>query len=484
MFYRLKQLGRQSAVYGFFDAVGRLGSLLLVPLYADRLGAAGYGSLELLQITYALGVMLVVMGMNSSLTRHYLLAESEEERRRYLAGSFSLVLVVAAAATAILWGLSPAIARLVESDVSWTGAWRTVFLTMFVDALGAMGLALLRAREQALRFSLVNLTRLFTSLLFNLWFLVGLDWGVEGILRANLLGSVAALLLLAVQMGRELRFSLDGAYVGPLVRFGFPLIASGIATFGMNNANRYLLRILSTTEDVGVYALAFKVGMVMSLTVTAFTLAWPPALFQIYKTPHAKETYAKVLTYVLLVTSALLVGLTSFRREIVDFISPPEFALAADVLPWILLGNLLYGVFNIFLTGPVVLGRTRSIPLVVWLGLLASVALNLVLIPRAGVMGAAWATVGGYVVMAGGMYLFNQKLYPIPFEWRRVARLAVLVGILVVINGVLLAEPSLRNLALKIGVLVAAVPALYFAGVLDDEEKKRLMGRLRTRLRK
>ena len=62
-----------------------------------------------------------------------------------------------------------------------------------------------------------------------------------------------------------------------------------------------------------------------------------------------------------------------------------------------------------------------------------NVGLNLVLIPPYGIMGAAVATVVAYVVMFLGMTWYAQRVFPTPYQWRRVfTAVAAAVGLLLV----------------------------------------------------
>jgi hypothetical protein len=90
-------------------------------------------------------------------------------------------------------------------------------------------------------------------------------------------------------------------------------------------------------------------------------------------------------------------------------------------------------------------------------------------------MGAAVATVAAYVTMALGMAWWSQRVYPVPYQWRRVATAALAAVALATAGKVL--DVGLPGAV----VLCAAYPvALALLGFTSREERRRL-GRLVAR---
>src|SRR5262249_41701712 len=110
---------------------------------------------------------------------------------------------------------------------------------------------------------------------------------------------------------------------------------------------------------------------------------------------------------------------------------------------------------------------------------LVNVGANMLLIPRIGIMGGAIATLAAYMVMAAAIYRESQRVYPIPYEWGRVAKLFAIVGLayglerLLVLEGILGSEVWI--FLLRIGLSVAAVVALFPAGFFTPREKEILL---------
>jgi O-antigen/teichoic acid export membrane protein len=66
--------------------------------------------------------------------------------------------------------------------------------------------------------------------------------------------------------------------------------------------------------------------------------------------------------------------------------------------------------------------RTQYYPVATVTAALVNVGLNLLLIPRHGIIGAAWANGAAYAVQAALGFMLSQHFYPVRYEWGRIAR--------------------------------------------------------------
>jgi O-antigen/teichoic acid export membrane protein len=109
------------------------------------------------------------------------------------------------------------------------------------------------------------------------------------------------------------------------------------------------------------------------------------------------------------------------------------------------------------------------------LAALVNVALNLALIPEYGMMGAAAATILAYAVMFAAMTWYAQRVFPTPYQWRRVLTAAAAAVAL------LLLGKTAGGLAVALALTLAYPLALLALGFFQPEERARLTSRVRRR---
>ena len=141
------------------------------------------------------------------------------------------------------------------------------------------------------------------------------------------------------------------------------------------------------------------------------------------------------------------------------------------MVPIVTLGYLFDGIYINFLAPVTLAEKSEYVAYAAALGALVNIGTNLLWIPRWGMMGAAFATLAAYASMALFLYFLGRKLYPIPYEWKRLLHLAgVVFLILAFAHGMGLGVGEGR-LGLRLGLLALFPAALYFTGFFNEEEK-------------
>jgi O-antigen/teichoic acid export membrane protein len=252
-------------------------------------------------------------------------------------------------------------------------------------------------------------------------------------------------------------------------RFGLPLVPSALALWLTNFSDRFFLIKLSDAHEVGLYSIGVRIASAIVLLLTAFRMAWPAFAYSIDDDRDAQRTYSFVLTYVVYVCCWLALALGLLAPWIVKLITTEPFYPAQDVVAPLAFGVAAFGAYVVVQIGTGRARQTRSNWLVTGAAAVVNVTLNLVLIPPYGRMGAAIATVVAYTLLFVAMAWRAHRVFPVPYQWRRVATIgAAAVGLTVL--GKLLDVPL--GVAL---LLTAAFPlVLLLLGFYLPAERKRL----------
>jgi O-antigen/teichoic acid export membrane protein len=241
-----------------------------------------------------------------------------------------------------------------------------------------------------------------------------------------------------------------------------------------NFSDRIFLVTLADTREVGLYSVGVRIASAMVLLLTAFRLAWPAFAYSIEDDREAKQTYAYVLTYLVLLTTWVATALGLLSPWIVEWIAAPEFAESSTVVGPLAFATVAFAAYIVVAIGVGRARRTQFNWVVTGAGAAVNVALNLILIPPYGMMGAAVATVAAFATMFAGMVWWAQRIYPVPYQWRRVVTAAA-VGLVLVVGGKLLDANLVAALALALAYpLVLALVGFYLPA-----ERRAIGARLR-----
>jgi O-antigen/teichoic acid export membrane protein len=175
-------------------------------------------------------------------------------------------------------------------------------------------------------------------------------------------------------------------------------------------------------------------------------------------------------------------------RWLARALAAPDFFESYEAVGLITVGVTLYALYMVLV---VILGRTGrtefNLPATVG-ALVANVALNLLLVPSMGIVGAGLALVASYVVVVALMYVFTQRLFPVPYEWGRLAKVVLITALLVAAGELVMPTDGLDGLLGRIAIWALFPFALLASGFFSAEERRWLTllrhpGRLIERLR-
>ncbi len=429
MLSSLKRLSKHSAVYGFGHILARSIGFLLLPLHTNYLPPAEFGVAAVMFTFLALMTIVYTYGIDAAFLRYYILSQEEGERRAIFSTAFWTVAASSVVLSLLMLVAARPVARLLISEGSFPVLVRLSAGILFFDALSVMPFLILRAEERSVRFASIKFLNVFVNVFFNFLLIVHLNQGVKGIFLANLIASAVTFVLVSPLILRQLTTRISSPVLRELLVFGLPYLPSTLAVVILDLIDRFLLERMAGLQVTGLYNAGYKLAMFMALMVTAFRFAWHPFFLSTSKEPNATEVFKKVLTYFVLGCSAVYLVVSLFVDDLVRLrlfgfsFFGEEYWGGTRIVPVVMLGYLLYGIYLNFLVGVYLEKRTHYLPFITGAAALTNVVGNLLLIPRLGMMGAAYATVAGYAVMAALLYALAQRLYPVRYEFGRILKI-------------------------------------------------------------
>ena len=421
----LRRLARHSAVYGLGGLVSRILAILLLPIYTHYLTPADYGAVETLVALSAILVTILRAGVASAFFRFWF--DSPDQGRRLVVLRTSFWFTMTSATAGLLAGLALAgpISELFFATDERTGVVRAAFVALWAQMNYEQMTAVFRVEERSVAFVAASLVNVAITIAATVLLVIVYDLGATGVVLGNASGTLAVYLGLLAYRREQLGLQFDRSLFREMERFGLPLVPSGLAVWTTNFSDRFFLVKLAGSAEVGLYSLGARIASAILLLFVAFRTAWPAFAYSIDDDREAQRTYAFVLTYLLLIASWLALALSVLSPWIVELLADPSFHESARVVAPLAFASALWAGYLVVLIG---IGRTRrtgSNWVVTGTGALVNIALNVVLIPPFGIYGAAAATIGAYATMFAGMAWRAQRLFPVPYQWRRVATLAV-----------------------------------------------------------
>jgi O-antigen/teichoic acid export membrane protein len=482
MFGIIKNVARHSFIYAMADMVSKAVGFILIPLYTHYLSTADYGTLELLDLTSYIIALFFGMGISQSMVRYYYEYEDEKRKSQVVSVAMITVMAISLIVLGALFIFSRNISTLVFKSPDYYRMFNIVFVTIAIGIINEIPLTLLRIEEKSVFFVTINLIKLVISLSLNILFLVHYKMGIIGILISGLISAGAAGLFLIFYHIRKVGFACSFQLLLPMLRYGLPLVFGTLGMFVLNFGDRFLLQRLTSLADVGIYSLAYKFGFLPNvLVLSPFLMFWGPKRFDLLKEPDAKSIYAVIFSYLMYVEFFIGLGIAVLIRDVIKIIADSEFFESYKYVPVLLLSYIFNGTYYYVQFGVHLKKETKYLAYATFTGAALNIGANLLFIPRWQVAGAALATLVSFLYLAIFIYIFSQKLYYIPYEFGRLAKMCLTALVLFAVSKMINIPHLALSIIIKSCIVLAFPFALYLIKFYTDKELEK-MSDLRSRL--
>jgi O-antigen/teichoic acid export membrane protein len=428
---RLRELTRNTSIYGVGDIAVSLVNFFLWSVYVEYFNVLDYGTINLLLSMEVVAKILFRFGLDGAFLR-FLYERDDRRGRQELASTIVLfMLVVDGAALLALLAWSPALAGWVLGDRAHAAPLRLMLINTFLIGFTFIPFSVLQRERRAGVFSLFTLFRSVATTALRLVLVISWGLGISGLYLADLIVTVATLLMLSRWFVPLLRPMFSQETLRETLRFGLPRVPHAAAQQVLAVGDKFIMKLFVSLDNIGVYGVAVSFGLMQKLFLSAFQSAWAPFLFETARGEDAPRVFRAVTSYGVAILALLTAGLSAVGGDAVAamthgrLLAPddPRWSEVQTVITWTAVGVFLQGFYLLTSIGLNITKRTAYYPVATTAAAATNVGLNFVLIPRYGIVGAAWANGAGYAVQAVLGYHFSQRFYPIAYDWPRITML-------------------------------------------------------------
>lgn len=426
---KILQLFKHTAIYGMATVLPRLLNIVLTPLHIGNLQASQYGVFQGIFAYLILGNVLLTYGMETAFFRF---ANKEENSEKVQKTALTALLGTSLMFLVVSWFFSQEIGVWLQYP-QWIIQYAILILVL--DTLVVIPFSWFRFQGKSLWYASLKIANVGGYLLLNLFFFLGVPFLLEinydfwkwlqvedkihYVFLANFLASLFTFLTL-LPLYKKIGLGFNAVLFKKMVHYGFPILLAGIA-FSINEAfDRIFIRMFvveNSDEIVGIYAACYKMGVFMSVFITAYKLGVEPFFFSSASKENAPEMYAEITRVFTAVASFILLFITAYTDVLKRILIPnSHYWNALWIVPFILVANLCLGIYHSLSVWYKVTDKTQYGAYISLLGSLVTIVGNILLIPLIGYKGAAVTTMLSYGTMLFVSFFIGQKKYPIPYK--------------------------------------------------------------------
>lgn len=477
----MKSLAKDTAIYGGSSIIGRFINWCLVPIYTQVLTTGEYGMVTNIYSFTALLIAILTFGMETGFFRFV----NKEENQPLTVYSTTLAFVggLCLLFMAICISFLTPLSAFLEYSNHTDYIAMMVFLVA-IDAFTAIPSAYLRYQKRPIRFATVKLSGIIVTIIFTVFFLLicpliytsnpsliswfyNPDYKEGYVFVANLIGSTVSLLILIPQLtGFKYVINLD--LMKRMVSYCFPLLLLGIAGILNQTVDKILYPYLFSDkkeafEQLGIYGACSKLAILMMMFTQAFRFAFEPFIFAKNKNVDGKSStkaYTEAMKYFIIFSLIIFLGVMFYMDAIKYFIRSDAYFQGLDVVPIIMLGYILYGIYFNLSFWYKMIDKTYFGAVFSIIGCVITIALNIIFVPKYGYIASAWATLICNFVMMSLSFYYERKYRPIPYDFKTIGLYFVLAMLLYAISRYVTIDNDIFRFGFRTLLLIA------FLGIL------------------
>jgi O-antigen/teichoic acid export membrane protein len=417
-----------SAIFAMGSVVGKVVGFLLLPILTRALTTDDFGTMDVLIALESAIAAPLLLGLDVATVRLYFDQPDQTSRARLVGTSYLLIVSGAILALCVVTATSAQISTVLFGSTAQQPAVIATGLAVVGGVLELMALAVLRAQGRAGRYAAVNAGAVVAYAVVAVVLLRAWQSDVTAVLVAYAAGLFLAGLAGTIFIGLPNLGRPSRSDAGVLLRLGLPLTPAALATYGADFLNRTILLNADGATSVAHFTVALRFASVAAIVVTGFQLALPPRAYALGTGTAARLRLATDARWVVAITGLAVLGLAVFSPEVVVFVTGPAYAAALPALGFCLVFVLAEALFLVASLPSAIARATRDLAIAVAAAVVVSLVGNILLASAWSSTGTAIAVAAGQLVAVAIVWLLGRRRLALPFDWRRLGLVTVVVG--------------------------------------------------------
>lgn len=416
---------RDSAQY----LTGRVGLMLLgflsFPVLTRILPIAQYGQLSLLLKIGLLWTVLSKSGIQNAALRFFPEHSKRGTRIGQICASTLIMESILCAALMGSLGLLLVHSRILNLKAQDASLASVLLGLVAVRSVQPTLSCLLRAQGRTWLFNLCELSGKALGIGLSLAALcllaVDLHYYIGGLLLAE--GTVVLAVL--VWFSRTGLLSISNFSLGVAKsawKFSVPLIAYELTSVVLDSGDRLLIGHYLGLSQLGLYSAAYSIATYAEEALMApVNLSLIPAYMKVWVEQGPKATsrfLSAAMDMFIMAAGGVCVVVYATSGDLIAILASTKFSAARSLLPVLVCGLLVYAL-HIFFCAPLIIHKkSMALSAITSICCAANIAMNIIMIPRLGIMGAALATLFSYALLVTGLAVISRIYlsFPLPIN--------------------------------------------------------------------
>lgn len=417
------------------EIVPKITGILLLPIFTRYLSTEDYGVLSYTSSLMIFIYILSSLSLNSYVLRNYFEYKDEEKRKKMLGNIVTFIFtfnIIFAIVGGILlyFGF-----KLFGVKINFYPYVTLSLVSNFIEVFAIIPLVICRVQEKALKFISITIGQATISILLSLAYIIVFKMGLVGrylgILSTNLIFFVVYITIIK----QEVIININKEEVKKALQFSLPLLPGALSFALLDVSDRLILEKFVSLGDMGIYSIAYTLGFGVNVIINGGYRAFEPTLFKNINEENFIDIFNDIKKkYMFFVISFAMIFIF-FSQELLALMTTEKFFVAHKIIPIIVITAIIKGLYVLYSVLVMAKNNTKLQSIAVIVGAFLSIVLNIIFIPKFGIVMAAISGTLGYLAMT--LILHRNSYIEFNLVLKKEIKEYLILGILLFISYIL-----------------------------------------------
>jgi len=407
----LKDLLKEGGLYTIANLLTKGVSLMLIPFYTSYFSTEDYGILEYLAVFGGFINGFFSLQIYQGLARYVGdLSTSASDKKDFAStGLYSTIGMFSLFALIIFLNSSFYAEKLIGQN-------NQHLLLLFTIQLCISNIfhylnTYIRYDRDVKLFALISFFYSLSNIGIIIFLVAGLNFGIDSIFYASIITSTLFIIFQIIILRKKLSLKFSITHLKTLLSFSLPLVPAALSVTIMLFTDRWFIKEYLNLSELGIYGVGYKFSSIVILISTAFSMALSPIVYNRYKDKNVQKDMSRIFNLYVGIGMFFIFLISLFSKETIEIFTDGKFHDAQYLMP-IFYFTVGISLLTIFSMGLQIQKKTKTIALIAIIGAIFNLILNILLVPKYGLYGAAIATFIAVSIFSTITFYLSQKEFP------------------------------------------------------------------------
>lgn len=417
-----KKVFENSFLYIFSSLLVKAINFLLLPLYTYFLTPEDYGITNMVTSFSNVAIYIVAFSLYSAIIRFYVDYKDDRDKLKRFFGTVLVFVFFSGIIFFIIIFISRYfVIKTFFKGISYIPFILIATLTLIFLTLHHVHQNILKGMQKGKKLVLINLIVFFTTVSFNLLFIIAFKLGALGILLSTLIVNILYFIFLLVDLHNNdlFKLCLDFKLLKGALKYSIPIIPHDTSTQIAQFASKVFINKEDSLGNVGIYGVSNHFGSVIDLIQASFNHAFQPWFFEnmLEKSKKNRQNIISLSSFLIIIYSFVYIGIGLFSQEFIILLLPKSYALAWTVIPIFVVGFSIKSIYYFYVNILYYYKKAVKVLFIATIsGSLLDIILAFYLVPRYGMYGAAIAFVCAKIIVSSIVVILSKRFDDIGYR--------------------------------------------------------------------